>query len=1223
MNIDFSKIRPYNGSQNFGFEELICQLARLQKPQNASHFIRKGLGGDAGVECYWVLTDESEICWQAKYFIDGMKSSQWTQLCNSFETALNKHPKLIKYIICLPFDKPDSRKQNKNKQSESFEDKWNEHVKKWKNLANEKNRNIEIEYWGKHEITNFLTIDDPEYSGKALFWFDETVLSSKKLEDLANRSRKTLGDRYTPEFHVNLPISKNLEAFCLHPQWWEDFRKKVQELNERSEDFFRGFIDSSDKDNIKKLQIQYSQLRDNLLNGLKHKNILSCINEIKKQIDSIEKNPDVLNFFINDELNNRRLFRRFSNALYQLSEFLDSKFLRAAKVGVALLYGDAGIGKSHLMCDIALYRVKNKLPIIFLLGSQYGGSDPISLIKNSLDLEHYTNSQVLGAIDALGERSGSRTLIMIDAINEGLHKEDWQNHLSGFLSQISQFKNIAILLSCRSTYLKYLLPDNIHKEMSGDQSLNSTNEESLVPIKHPGFQGCERRATEIYLSKQGISKPSMPVLYPEFTNPLFLKFDRMKNFEGHHLDILLKLSTEPSHPWNADFLHKSLVNKTMPERDSYWSTYLALNYTSESIIQDIIEWSHSGNIEKVEEERIRLCAIVLFWFLTTSNRRLRDRATKSLVRMLSQYPSLLLNLLCKFHSVNDLYLVERLYAVVYGVICNVSSDHQLISKIAEATFKFVFEDAKPHILLRDYARGILEFTLCKGLLPQHIKVQQFRPPYKSRWPIENPSNKQIEEIAGSISIIKHSVINGDFGKYIMRCVHDFSPTSLNQPFPETPEDLREKFAKEKLDKEDREEYDRWLSSLRNDPAEFSRKWAQRWVCQRAYQLGWSEKLFLNFERKIRNFQYTDRKTPLPERIERIGKKYQWIAFHELLAYLSDNVHFIGERFDDSNEQKYKGPWQIWVRDIDPTIWIRKNGEYKSSHNKSNTWWQPYQFSFHKIENIEDQKKYLWNKKQIPDFSKLLQIENPNNKNSWSVLSGYWHEQQKESIEDKDAPRLNGWFSIESICVPKKDCHLIEKNLENKYIASSEMLEFPSIDDQKFFGEHPWHFNCQLISGWGHLDINSIRSKYESLGSIRCFVPYLKYHWEQGNQDYSIDDTISFYTPPREFIKDLNLNRTSDFGSWQDKDNVVFCDPSIKEYGPSYALMESHKLKEWLAQKDLELFWLVSGEKELFSFSFKDGFYGIVTYKGLFKLVDEVPKGSIYFEEERPPVKINP
>ena len=166
MNIDFSNIRTHNGSKNSGFEELVCQLAHLQKPENGLNFIRKeGAGGDAGVECYWVLTDESEICWQAKYFPDGINASGWQQLDKSFTTALEKHPKLTKYVVCLPLDKSDSRKTGSGgKRVVSVEDKWKDHVSKWEERAREQGHSVEFEYWGKHEVLSFLAIDNPLYS---------------------------------------------------------------------------------------------------------------------------------------------------------------------------------------------------------------------------------------------------------------------------------------------------------------------------------------------------------------------------------------------------------------------------------------------------------------------------------------------------------------------------------------------------------------------------------------------------------------------------------------------------------------------------------------------------------------------------------------------------------------------------------------------------------------------------------------------------------------------------------------------------------------------------------------------------------------------------------------------------------------------------------------------------------------------------------------------------
>ena len=107
MHIDFARIRTHHGSRHDGFEELCCQLAGCERPEAAVRFIRNA-PPDAGVECYWVLANADEHAWQAKYF-NAVDDAQWRQLDDSVRTALVKHPRLVRYVVCLPIDLPDAR----------------------------------------------------------------------------------------------------------------------------------------------------------------------------------------------------------------------------------------------------------------------------------------------------------------------------------------------------------------------------------------------------------------------------------------------------------------------------------------------------------------------------------------------------------------------------------------------------------------------------------------------------------------------------------------------------------------------------------------------------------------------------------------------------------------------------------------------------------------------------------------------------------------------------------------------------------------------------------------------------------------------------------------------------------------------------------------------------------------------------------------------------------
>ena len=364
MNLDFSNIRTHNGSQAGGFEELVCQLAHLRKPKGALRFVRKeGAGGDAGVECYWVLADQSEECWQAKYFIGGMNPSRWNQLDDSFATALNRHPKLTKYVICLPIDKTDSRKSGRGgQQVTSVEDKWQSHVAKWKEEAKSQDRSVEFEYWGKHEITSFLTIDDPLYSGKALYWLDAAVLTTSKFEKVVNRARDALGDRYEVEFHVDLPIAGILDGLCLNEQWRKDLGERLGGLKESKDSLFRKQrnqqLDWLNGEKAEELRKLYSEVYRIVSEGLNQPAVPFDVQGVQGLLEGISGFHGSIREALGNSTSQKEqdwdyALRNFFNATDEFNEFLDTTRVKAAEVKAALVYTGKRALANHT-CSVML-----------------------------------------------------------------------------------------------------------------------------------------------------------------------------------------------------------------------------------------------------------------------------------------------------------------------------------------------------------------------------------------------------------------------------------------------------------------------------------------------------------------------------------------------------------------------------------------------------------------------------------------------------------------------------------------------------------------------------------------------------------------------------------------------------------------------------------------------------------------------------------------------------
>ena len=120
MAVEWSKLRPWDGSQNTAFEMLVCQLAEYERVPDGGMFVRKG-APDAGVECYWQLPDGRELGWQAKFFTSSPTPQQWAQVDSSVKNALDKHLNLQSYTICMAVDRPGREDRGREFLSRSME----------------------------------------------------------------------------------------------------------------------------------------------------------------------------------------------------------------------------------------------------------------------------------------------------------------------------------------------------------------------------------------------------------------------------------------------------------------------------------------------------------------------------------------------------------------------------------------------------------------------------------------------------------------------------------------------------------------------------------------------------------------------------------------------------------------------------------------------------------------------------------------------------------------------------------------------------------------------------------------------------------------------------------------------------------------------------------------------------------------------------------------------
>lgn len=513
--IDFRKIRSHHGSQHGGFEELVCQLAALDTPVGIP-FHRKGIGPDAGLECYRVEHDGSETGWQAKYFF-GLGSGEAAQIKESFDNAVVKHPALARFIVCLPFDLSDGRVNGRK----SERDRWDAWVSaRQSSIAP---RVVEIQLWGSFQLTERLSRNDPLHVGRVTYWLDLPHFGADWLKDRFAITRAALGRRYTPELNVELPIRQALAAFARDPDFARriiDWADDLDETRHRSGRHIGNALGAGHAIDVATLNKQTAAIsaairaaplgpKDPL--PLSEWQVLiraaiATLDRCRAAIWDLRRYPEG---DFESARNGLHFAESLRETLDRIAERADAPEIHLANVRRLLLIGEAGVGKSHLLADVAEHHIARGFPAILTLGGTFSDAEPWRQIAEQLGLTNTQRDAILGALDAAAEAAGTRALVMVDALNERNGIAVWSERLAEFLAVADRFSHVAILVSCRTTFVPYIVRD--------------LDTATLPRLVHPGFAGRAAEAARRYLDQRGIVRMAAPHFAPEFENPLFLR----------------------------------------------------------------------------------------------------------------------------------------------------------------------------------------------------------------------------------------------------------------------------------------------------------------------------------------------------------------------------------------------------------------------------------------------------------------------------------------------------------------------------------------------------------------------------------------------------------------------------------------------------------------------------------------------------------------------------
>ena len=360
------------------------------------------------------------------------------------------------------------------------------------------------------------------------FFWNKEVFSLDWCTERVATTAKTAGERYRRDLHVDLPVAFALEGLSRSEVYWQKYRA------------LRGAVAVA----ASKIDVSHytgigvtTQLR----------NLVRCLTKWRQEVPSHVTLPSASRsrpVAGCDKGSPRRDRRRvpfrstpskakgrheasgtgstksgdtrssttsetLNRALEAFETLLRSGASKAAERGALLLTGEAGQGKTHLFCDAAKRAVAAGQPAIVLLAGRLSGRHVWSEIAVQLGLGQVGSEVLIGAMQAAAQASNAPFLLLIDALNEAAVPKAWQEELPGLLAEINQIPWISLGVSVRSTYRPIVLPPD---GLSG-----------VAKIEHRGFEHRELEATERFFDAFGLDQPRVPLLTPEFSNPLFLK----------------------------------------------------------------------------------------------------------------------------------------------------------------------------------------------------------------------------------------------------------------------------------------------------------------------------------------------------------------------------------------------------------------------------------------------------------------------------------------------------------------------------------------------------------------------------------------------------------------------------------------------------------------------------------------------------------------------------
>lgn len=317
-------------------------------------------------------------------------------------------------------------------------------------------------------------------------------------------------------------------------------------------------------------------------------------------------------------------------------------------------------------------------------------------------------------------------------------------------------------------------------------------------------------------------------------------------------EVFIKVSLVPNHRLNAEqWLDNFLLSQPLVDRDVYLSRAAFKSYDENGAVKSLLNAALTADIMRWPSESRRLATVVLGWLTSCADRRVRDRATKGLVRLVVADAALATDLATNFLASDDDYILESVTEAIYSA-CLIAREQRAAFVPALRVLARGYD--RPNVIIRDSIR-MLAVLLKNHDIGEPLNERLMRFPSKSpaimKWPtlVDAKPLLDLEDLPSDMKLWG-SNIGPDFWRYqVERKVSEF--------------DLK--------------------------AASVTQENIACWIMTETLRLGFPGYMeqALNYDLAL-NSEFGSGRARAGY-AERLGKKYCWISLHRLLGVLSDHV----------------------------------------------------------------------------------------------------------------------------------------------------------------------------------------------------------------------------------------------------------------------------------------------------------------------------------------------